>query len=306
VTRRRTGRDASLTVRTIVVACALALAYAALVASSVLLAVSQWDRSPLLTFVPALVGFLIFLHFQLADSLVLTTSRARVVDRSAEPTLHTVVERLSGMAGISPPRVAVSPVLQANALATGLTPARSTIAVTSELRARLTDGELEAVVAHELCHIANRDSIVLTAATFFRTVAGVLDPVAMGTSRGDPFEETWIMWAAWLVLAPVRWVLLACGTIFTFALSRYREYAADRGAAFLTGSPGQLMSALVKLSDPERIPAKDLRRLDAVETLCIVPTREHKLAFLQDHPPLEKRLARLAAMARELGKPLGP
>ncbi len=274
------------------------------------LAVTFWSSRPLLVFVPAIVAMLFVVHFQLADMLVLGSARARLVAREDDPALHAVVERLALLAGIRPPRVAVSSMSMANALAAGVTPRRATVVVAGELRERLTRPELEAVVAHEIAHVANRDAIVLTAASFFRTLAGVLDLRRMleGSNDADPLgiQDFAVRIGYWL-LSPLRWLLLAFGGVLTLALSRYREYAADRGAAQLTGAPEQLMSALQKLDVSGRtIPRADLRRLATANAFLIVSVRTRALELLSDHPPLEKRLARLAVMARELERPLGP
>jgi heat shock protein HtpX len=311
VERRDTGRDGWLTARMILVCAALALAYAACVTASVLLVVLFWDTSPLLAFVPALVAMLLLVHFTLADMLVLSSARARRTSRREEPELHDVVERLSLLAGVRPPGVAVSSLPVANALAAGLTPARATIVVTDALRDGLTESELEAVFAHELSHVANRDALVMTGASFFRTLAGVLDLRRLLSSTGgdapsEPFQlEDLGVWIGFWLLSPIRWVLLGFGTVLTLAPSRYREYAADRGAANLTGTPEQLMSALQKLDGGGRqIPQADLRRAANAEAFFIVPVRARSLELLSDHPPLEKRLARLAEIARELGEPV--
>ena len=311
MTRRDTGRDGWLTARMILVCAALALAYVAFFTASVALVVLLWDTSPLFVFVPALVAILVLVHLTLADTLVLAAGRARLVTHREEPELHDVVERLSLLAGVRSPRVAVSSLPVANALAAGLTPGRATIVVTESLRDDLTERELEAVLAHELSHVANRDALVMTGASFFRTLAGVLDLRRLLSSTGgdaptEPFRlEDIGVWIGFWLLSPIRWVLLGFGSVLTLALSRYREYSADRGAAHLTGAPEQLMSALQKLDgDDRQIPHADLRRVANAEAFLIVPVRKRSFELLSDHPPLEKRLARLAEISRELGEPV--
>ncbi|MDP9262115.1 MAG: M48 family metalloprotease, partial [Actinomycetota bacterium] len=154
----------------------------------------------------------------------------------------------------------------------------------------LTDAELEAVLAHEISHLANRDAAVMTAVSAPRLLGEVVVGGA-GEGRG----------LIWLVAWPLGIVPLALGTALTLMVSRYREFAADRGSALLTGAPEQLMSALEKLSGHAiEIPHADLR---AANAFCIVSTETKRFALFSDHPPLEKRLAALAEIARELGKP---
>jgi heat shock protein HtpX len=157
---------------------------------------------------------------------------------------------------------------------------------------RLNRRQLEAVLAHELAHVVNRDAAVMTAVSLPRTLGALL--------VGGP---DWGI-VLWLVVWPLGLPLWAIGTLLTLTVSRYREYAADRGSAILTGEPEQLMSALQILTrSAPSIPSDDLRDLAAVEALCIVGTGGRRIELLMDHPPLEKRLAHLAEIARELGRP---
>jgi len=292
----------------ILVCAILGAFYLTLAGLSIFIVIRGWSTTALVVFVPALVLMIVLIHLALADTLVLAAARARRIDRSAEPDLHAVIERLASLAGIPPPRLALSPFAAPNALAAGTVFGRATVAVTNGLQRRLTPPELEAVVAHEVCHIANRDTVVLTVASFFRTLAGVLDARRLLGADEQLIEDDWTLLGAWIlhvVLTPIRWALLALGTVLTRALSRYREYAADRGAAVLTGAPEQLMSALQKLEgDDARIPETDLRRLATADAFLIVSTKLRKHELMMDHPPLEKRLARLATIARDMGKPV--
>jgi len=188
------------------------------------------------------------------------------------------------------PRLAVVEKETPNAFTVGITPGRTVVAVTTGLTDALNDHELEAVLAHELTHIANRDASVLTVVSFPRTLGLTL--VTDESIAGFVFLVVW----------PLGLPLFALGTLLTLTVSRYREYAADRGAALLTGAPEQLISALRKLSD-RRIPSGDLRLQGAAEAFCIVPVRIPRFELFMDHPPLEKRLAALEELARSLGKP---
>ena len=305
--RRRAVRSFSLTVRMILVGAVLLAFYAALGTFSVWLAVSQWHRSALFVFVPAAFALLVLIHVTLADAGVLARSAARHFRRADAPDLHATVERLAGLAGITPPRLALSTVRVPNAFAVGTTPRRATIAVTQQLRSSLDARELEAVLAHELAHIATRDTLVLTFPGFFRTLAAVLDGRVLLGAGDERFEDDPLgqigAWAVHVALAPLRWTLLLFGAALTRALTRYRDFVADRAGVTLTGAPEQLMSALQKIDgDQTRIPDEDLRQLAAADDFLIVSRRRGMPSFLREHPPLAKRLDRLATIAREMGK----
>jgi heat shock protein HtpX len=239
--------------------------------------------------VDAAILTLFGLQYASLDWAALRASRARLVSASEAPMLHDVVARLCGLAGLPKPRVAVVDTELPDAFAAGRNPTRSTIAVTRGLVARLEPDELEAVLAHELSHIANRDGAVMTLASF------------PALSLRELLQEA--SWKAWVFGLPL--MLLAClvyafSTGLMLTVSRCREYSADRGAAIITGAPEQLMSALQKIAGtiPE-IPQQDLRSVASMSAFFIVPPKLRSLT----HPPLEKRLERLAEIAREIGKP---
>jgi heat shock protein HtpX len=237
---------------------------------------------------------LVFLHWTRAEELVLRAARAKPLADDEEPELRALVERAAAAADLPVPRVALVRSWAPNALAAGLKPERATIVVTTELLRRLDARELEAVVAHELAHVANRDGLVMT----FVSGPAMLG-AAMWSSDDGRAQVFYVLF---------YWPVHVLGLLLMWTISRYREYAADRGAAMITGAPEQLMSALTKIA--EREPRGDLRGGAAVSALCIVPAqRKSKLDFLRrfevfvDHPPLEKRLARLASIASEMGRP---
>jgi heat shock protein HtpX len=243
-------------------------------------------------FFAACLAVLAVLHWLRGDDLVLRTARARRLERDEEASLRKVVDRLAAAADVRPPGLALIRSWAPNALAVGMTPERATIAVTTELLRRLDEQELEAVVAHELSHLVNRDGMVMT------FVSG---PAMLGSAMWNADNPRGKI--AYLLL---YWPVHAVGLCLMWTISRYREYAADRGAAAITGAPEQLMSALTKIG--EREPRGDLRGGAAVSALCIVPAqRESRLDVLRrfeifmDHPPLEKRLSKLSDVARELG-----
>jgi heat shock protein HtpX len=203
--------------------------------------------------------------------------------------VHSIVERLAVLAGISSPRVAVAATPGPNALAVGLRQRGSTIVLTQGLLDLLDERELEAVIAHEIAHLAHRDAAVMTAVSAPR----VLGEVVVGEAGSN-------VGVLWLVAWPLGLIPLGIGTALTLTVSRYREFSADRGSAMLTGEPEQLMSALVKLAGhTEEIPHEDLR---AANAFCIVSTGAHRFSALSDHPPIEKRLEALSEIAREMGK----
>ncbi len=233
-------------------------------------------------------------HLMKIERLALRTAGATVLD-DEEPELQALVRRLAAAADVPAPRIALIRSWSPNAFVVGLTPKRAVIAFTTELRRRLDEEELAAVVAHELAHIANRDGTVMT------FVSG---PAMLGSALWN--AEDWRGKILFLYYVPVYVV----GLVLMWTISRYREYVADRGACLLTGAPEQLMSALQKIAGKE--PRGDLRGGAAVSALCIVPAqrRGHRLGFLtrleifMDHPPLDKRLRRLTELAGELGGPV--
>jgi heat shock protein HtpX len=226
-----------------------------------------------------------------ASGLLLRSVGATFVPPSDRAYGH--VERLAALAGISPPRLASVDSSEANAFAVGTRRHDSVVVTTRGLRERLSASELNAVLAHEVSHIANGDTSLMTAVTVPKTVGLLL--VTGGESGAGYF--------LWLFMWPLGLPLFGIGSLLSLTMSRYREFAADRGSALLTGEPEQLMSALTKLADAP-IPHRDVRQLDPVEALCIVPTRDRRYELFMDHPPIEKRLEHLSTIAREMGKPV--
>jgi heat shock protein HtpX len=244
-----------------------------------------------------ILGVFAFVQYFTSDKIALASSGAKVVTPEQAPDLHAMVERLCAMSDLPKPRVAVIPTDIPNAFATGRSPKRSVVAVTEGLWKRLDPPEIEGVIAHELAHIANRDVAVMTFASFFSNVASLLIWFGGGLGRNREGPPIWLIA---LVVYFVSYFLI-------LALSRYREFAADRGAALVTGAPENLMSALQKIaSDITRIPQRDLRQLEGLNAFFIIPTNVKRSAatLFMTHPPLEKRLARLAAIAQEMGKPV--
>jgi heat shock protein HtpX len=303
VKRNALGRDFGLSVRMLIVGAILFAAYLVLIVLSLSFAVQSDDRRA--WFVPLFVFMGIWAHYQSADRIALRAIRARRVGPDEEPELHGIVERLSELADIPKPAIAVSPLDVPNAFAAGTSPTRATVLVTDGLRARLTQPELEAVLGHELSHVAHRDAFVVTAASLFPTAGAYLGHWRFGTHDFRHQRRDWREYLVWPLIMALAIVLYVFGRLLTFAISRYREYAADRGSVLLTGAPEQLMSALQKVSgDMALIPNRDLRAMSGLNALFIIPAAARRWEVAMDHPPLHKRLAALAEMARDLGRPV--
>ena len=215
------------------------------------------------------------------------------------------------MADLPKPRVAVIDSEVPNAFATGRNQKHSAVAVTTGLWNRLDEKEVEGVLAHELSHIANRDVLVMTVASFFAMLAALLTRFGLysgmfgGFGGGRDNNNNSV--PVWLIVLLVSIVTYFLSQILILAISRYREFAADRGSALITGAPEHLMSALQKISsDMFRIPQRDLREVEAMNAFFIIPTNVKGAVsgLFLTHPPLEKRLAALAEIAREMGRPV--
>jgi heat shock protein HtpX len=304
--RRAYGRDTQLSLRMFLTGGLLGLLYVAF--ALVLFYVANFQLVPMLVIV---VGLAV-VQYWTSDKLALKASGAKVVSPEEAPDLHQMVERLCAMADLPKPRVAVIPTDVPNAFATGRNPKNSAVAVTEGLWRRLEPREVEAVLAHELSHIANRDVLIMTLASFFAMVAALITRWGMymgmfGGFGGDRRDNNNNGVPVWLVIFAVSIVTYVLSYILIRMISRYREYAADRGSALITGAPENLMSALQKIaSGITQIPQRDLREVAGMNAFFIVPTnwRQQVGELFMDHPPLEKRLAALSQIAREMGKPV--
>ena len=255
-------------------------------------------------------GLAIFQYYT-SDKLALAASGAKVVGPDEAPQLHALVERLAAMAEIQKPRVAIVDTDVPNAFATGRNQKHAVVAVTRGLWERLDEKEIEGVLAHELTHIANRDVLVMTVASFFALLAALLTRFGLyagffggfGGNRDNNNNSV----PVWLIVVLVSVVTYFLSWILIRTISRYREYAADRGSALITGAPEYLMSALQKISSQMTlIPQRDLREVEGMNAFFIIPTRVKQgvSELFLDHPPLEKRLAALERIAREMGRPV--
>ena len=240
---------------------------------------------------------LFWFQWYFSDSVAMRAMGARVVTPEQAPELHSLVDRLCQQADMTKPRVAFADTQVPNAFATGRSPEHSVIAVTRGLLNELEPKEVEAVLAHELSHVAHRDVTVMTVAGVTGVVASLMMRSFLFTSgnrnnNGVPIQ---------LVLMLVGVVVYALSFLLIRVLSRYRELAADRAAALLTGSPSTLASALVKISgQTQRMPQKDLRAASGSAHLAFFNVG----SLFSTHPSLEKRLAQLERISRQLSTDL--
>jgi heat shock protein HtpX len=240
-----------------------------------------------------------------ADKLAMATMGVKEVSPAEEPELHGIIERLCVQANLPKPKVAVIETSMPNACAMGKSKKATTVCATRGILQLLSPAELEGVMAHELTHVINRDVMVMTLASFFATLASMIAQFALffgggfggGYGRGrDEEEEIMIVLLVSVIVYAISFLLLR-------ALSRYREFAADRGSAVLTGRPSALASALLKISGTiERVPTQDLRKAEGMSAFFIIPARTKKsmMNIFADHPPLEQRLAALERLESQL------
>jgi heat shock protein HtpX len=305
VKRRAFGRDIGLTIRMIATSGLLGLLY--VLFAVVLL---QYLNVGLVPMVLIVVGIALFQYWT-SDKIALAASVAKAVSREQAPELYAMVERLCAMTDLPMPKVAIIDSDVPNAFATGRSPKHAAVAVTSGLMRRLPPQEIEAVLAHELSHIANRDVLIMTLASFFAMLAALITRFGLyagmfgGGGGGNRDNNNGNQ--AWIIIFLVSAITYAISFVLIRMISRYREYSADRGAAVITGAPEHLMSALQRIaSGITQIPERDLREVAGMNAFFIVPTnwRQHVGELFMTHPPLEKRLAALAEIAREMGKPV--
>ena len=302
--RKAYGRDAGLSLRMLFTTSLLGLLY-------VLFAVALfYVLNAGLVLMVVIVGALAFFQYFTSDKLALKAAGAKIVERDEAPELHDMIERLCALADLQKPRVAIIESDVPNAFATGRNQKHAAVAVTTGLWRRLEPREVEGVLAHELSHIANRDVLVMTVASFFAMVAALLTRFGLyggmfGGMGGNRDNNNSV--PVWLIVLVVSVVTYFLSQILILAISRYREFAADRGSALITGAPEYLMSALQKIAiGITQIPQRDLREVEGMNAFFIMPTNWRSRAgqLFLTHPPLEKRLAALAEIAREMGRPV--
>lgn len=294
--------DRRLTVRMTVTMFLLGLLYVGFVAALIVL-LKSW------LLVVVLVGAMFVAQFWFSDRIAMFAMHGRVVEREEYPELHAVVDRLCAIADMPKPVVAVSNMDMPNAFATGRNADHAVVCVTTGLLRRLEPAELEGVLAHELSHVAHKDVAVITIASFLGVIAGLIVRFAFYSQvfGGRRDQNTAAVFAA---VMGVSAAVYAISFLLIRALSRYRELAADRAAALLTGRPSALASALTKVSgDIARIPTKDLRTAQAFNAFYFTPATGKEPGierFFSTHPTLEQRLTQLGRISAELGEAATP
>jgi heat shock protein HtpX len=247
----------------------------------------------------AVALFLLLLQLFGSDKIAMATMGVKEVSPAEQPELHGIIERLCVQADLPKPRVCVMESSMPNAFAMGRSRKSTTVCATSGILELLSTPELEGVMAHELTHVINRDVMVMTLAGFFASLAALILQFAFffgGGGSSEEEEDIFIVVIASMVVYAVSFLLMR-------ALSRYREFAADRGGAVLTGRPSALASALIKVSGTmERVPSQDLRSAESLSAFFIVPAKAKKSLYnlFADHPPLEQRLAALERLESQL------
>ncbi|CAL9422926.1 zinc metalloprotease HtpX [Streptomyces sp. R1] len=294
--------DRRLTVRMGVTLFLLGLLYVGFVAALIAL-LKSW------VLVVVIVALVFGAQYWFSDRIALFAMRGRVVERDEYPELHGVVDRLAAMADMPKPVVAVSEMEMPNAFATGRNPDNAVVCVTTGLLRRLEPAELEGVLAHELSHVAHKDVAVITVASFLGVIAGLIVRFAFYSQLFGGRRDQNTM-AVLAVVMGVSAAVYALSFLLIRALSRYRELAADRAAALLTGRPSALAAALTKVTgDIARIPARDLRTAQAFNAFYFTPAfgAEPGLGrIFATHPSLEQRLDQLGRISTELGEATAP
>jgi heat shock protein HtpX len=245
------------------------------------------------------MGAFMFIQYYYSDKMVLFSMKAKIVTENEAPDLHQIVDRLCAIADLPKPKIAIVNSNVPNAFATGRNQKNSAVAVTTGLVRLLNPSELEAVIGHELTHVKNRDSMVLTIGSFLSSLAAMIVQYAFFFGGGNRDRDSGNIIIIWIVSA----IVYALSYILILALSRYREFAADRGAAMITGQPSNLTSALMKISNVmPRIPVQDLRKVESNNAFFIIPAVSKSSIFrlFSTHPPVEERIAALEKISREL------
>ena len=248
-------------------------------------------------------GFMIMIQWYFSDRIVLWSTGAKLVNREQYPELHATVENLVARVNLPKPKIAVIQTDIPNAFATGKSPRSAVVAVTTGLMRILEKEELEGVIAHELTHVKNRDVTVITLASLFSTIAWFVMHSTMYRSYGYGYGYGQRQQAGGvlllLIVAAVVWFL---SFLVIRAISRYREFSADRGAAFMTGKPLKLSSALMKISGRIKVtPKNELREVEGMNAFFIIPAIGESIASLfSTHPPVEARIKQLMDIEAEM------
>ena len=316
--RTRYAPDRGLSVRMTATMFLLGLVFVAFIAAIIGIgAATHASDAAIVLFAIVLGGGAAIGSLFYSDKIALSTARAQVVTPQQAPLLHGIVDRVCALADMSKPRVAISQTSLPNAFATGRNADKSVLCVTTGLIDRLTPEELEGVIAHELSHVAHKDVQVMTIASFLAIIAGLLIRFSFygelfggGGRRGGNNQNGGAL-PIFLIIMGVSIVVYAVSFLLIRLLSRYRELAADRSGALLTGQPSALKSALVKVSgDINRIPTKDLRTAEPLNAFFFAPAahltvsggKKSLAQIFSTHPSLERRLAELDKIQEQLNQ----
>jgi heat shock protein HtpX len=289
------GRDAGLQFRMLFTMFLLGLLYVAFV-GVLLYAGAQ------AIVILVIVGGLALAQLFLSDKIGLAAMGAKEVTPEQAPGLHAMIERLCIQADLPKPKIAVADTSMPNAFAMGRSPKNATVCATTGIMETLEPHELEAVMAHELTHVKNRDVMIMTIASFFAMIASTILQFGFffGGGMGHDSDDDS---PAFLVVLLASFVVYVLSFFLMLALSRYREFSADRGASLTTGRPSALASALMRISGQmERVPQQDLRAAGEMNAFFIVPTSVKGMvqSIFSTHPPMEKRIERLGELERQL------
>ena len=314
VARTRYAPDRGLTVRMGLTMFLLGLVFVAFVAAIIFILGAVGASSAVIVLAAVVLGGgLAIGSLFYSDKIALASAQAQVVTPQQEPELHGIVDRVCALADMPKPRIATSPTQPPNAFATGRNSEHAVLCVTDGLMRRLSPEELEGVIAHELSHVAHKDVMVMTVASFLGVIAGLLIRFSFygelfgGGGRRDNNNQSAL--PILLIIMAVSIVVYAISFLLIRLLSRYRELAADRSGALLTGQPSALASALQKVSgEIARIPTKDLREAAPLNAFYFAPALSAQQAqskigeLFSTHPSLKKRIAQLNKISAQLGQ----
>jgi heat shock protein HtpX len=310
---RNVAADRGLSIRIFVTGLLLVILYGGFIAV-------LWAVGVQFAFIIVIAAGLLFAQYWFSDKIALWSMHGHLVTPEQAPELHGMVDRLCALADMPKPRVAIADTDMPNAFATGRSPKAAVVCATSGLLRRLDEPEVEAVLAHELSHVAHRDVAVMTIASTLGVAAGLTTRMMLyaglfgglggrgGRGGGNNNSGGQIVMIEMAIML-VSIVVYAISFLLTRALSRYRELAADRSGAILIGRPSVLAAALVKVTgEMSRIPTRDLRKAEAFNAFFFTPALTQGQsgvsisALFSTHPTLERRLAQLAELEAQLGQ----
>lgn len=291
------NRDPGITIRIIACLSVLAILYIVFIT---VLAYLGLGYLPIMLISVALI----LSQWYFSDRIVLWSTGAKIVTKDQYSNLHTLVEQIASTNKLPKPKIAVMNSQIPNAFATGKGHRNSVVAVTTGLLSLLEYDELEGVLAHELTHIKNRDVLVITLASLFSTIAWqIMQFSFFGSMYGAGRDRN--NGGAMLIIIAVSFVTWIVSFLIIRAISRYREYSADRGAAQMTRKPKSLANALLKISgNMNRAPVREIRHLEGYNAFFIIPaiSRGSLFNLFSTHPPVEKRIQKLLDMERSMGR----